>query len=78
MLNHKKTGLLFLFCSMFAGTYAQQMNYSKEEPSDFMRSNGKIFVVMAVAIVIALGLFIYLINLDRKIKKLEKGEIDKL
>ena len=47
------------------------MNTTAEEPTDLMRSNGKIFVVMAVAIVIVLGLFIYLFNLDRKIKKLE-------
>ncbi len=55
-----------------AGSHAQQMNYTNEEPTDFMNSNGKIFVVMTVAVVIVLGLFIYLISLDRKIKKLEK------
>ncbi len=52
--------------------YAQQMDTVTEEPSDFMNSNGKIFVVMTVAVVIVLGLFIYLISLDRKISKLEK------
>ena len=77
MLNHKKLLLLISFCLMLASSYAQQMNYSKEEPTDFMNSNGKIFVVMAVVVVIVIGLFIYLINLDRKIKKLEKGETDK-
>ena len=59
---------------MLASSYAQQMDCNKEEPTDFMNSNGKIFVVMAVVVVIVIGLFIYLINLDRKIKKLEKGE----
>ncbi|HEY2725938.1 MAG TPA: CcmD family protein [Parafilimonas sp.] len=77
MLNQKKSLLLILFCFALANSYAQQMNYSKEEPTDLMNSNGKIFVVMAVVVVIVIGLFIYLINLDRKIKKLEKGEIDK-
>jgi hypothetical protein len=57
---------------MAAASYAQQMDLSNEEPTDLMNSNGKIFVVMAVAVVIVLGLFIYLINLDRKISKLEK------
>ena len=38
-----------------------------------MRSNGKIYVVMAVVVVIVLGLFLYLFNLDRKISKLEKN-----
>ena len=42
------------------------------EATDVMKTNGKIYVVMAVVIVIVLGLFIYLINLDRKIAKLEK------
>lgn len=42
------------------------------ENADFMRSNGKIYVVMAVVITIVLGLFIYVANLDRKISKLEK------
>jgi hypothetical protein len=73
----RKLLLLVSFCLMVANNFAQQMDTSTEEPTDFMNSNGKIFVVMAVAVVIVLGLFIYLINLDRKINKLEKGEIDK-
>jgi hypothetical protein len=40
--------------------------------ADEMRANGKIFVVVAVLGVILLGLIIYLISLDRKIKKLEE------
>jgi CcmD family protein len=37
-----------------------------------MRSNGKIYVVVTVLCMVLLGLFIYLIRLDRKISKLEK------
>ncbi|MCF8214294.1 MAG: CcmD family protein, partial [Chitinophagaceae bacterium] len=37
-----------------------------------MRSNGKIYVVVAVVLTILLGLVAYLIHLDRKISKLEK------
>ena len=44
------------------------------EKNDFMRSHEKIYVVMAVVITIVLGLFLYLVNLDRKISKLEKGK----
>jgi len=40
--------------------------------TDVLRSNGKIYVVMIIVIVIVTGLFIYLMNLDRKITKLEK------
>jgi multisubunit Na+/H+ antiporter MnhB subunit len=38
-----------------------------------MRSNGRIYVVVAVIVTILLGLILYLVRLDRKISKLEKG-----
>ena len=37
-----------------------------------MRSNGKIYVVVAVLLTVLAGLFLYVISLDRKISKLEK------
>jgi len=40
--------------------------------ADEMRSNGKIYVVVAVLVTIFIGIVIYLIRLDRKISKLEK------
>lgn len=40
--------------------------------ADLMRSNGKIYVVVAVVVTILLGLFFYVYNLDRKISRLEK------
>ncbi len=40
--------------------------------TDIMKSNGKIYVVMVVVVVIVAGLFLYLLRLDRKISKLEK------
>lgn len=42
--------------------------------SDLMRSNGRIYVVVAVILVILLGLILYLVRLDRKISKLEKNK----
>ncbi len=39
-----------------------------------MRSNGKIFVVMAVVLTILFGLFAYLISIDKKITRLEKDQ----
>jgi CcmD family protein len=44
------------------------------DPVDFMHSNGKIYVVVAVVITILLGLFFYLFTIDRKISKLEKKQ----
>jgi hypothetical protein len=37
-----------------------------------MRSNGRIYVVIAVILVILAGLILYLVRLDRKLRKLEK------
>lgn len=42
------------------------------EMADAMRSNGKIYVVIAVLLVIFIGMILYLIRLDRKISKIEK------
>ena len=69
----KRIGAVCMLCLLSIGSFAQQMNLKDEDATDFMRSNGKIYVVMAVVITIVLGIFIYLLNLDAKIKKLEKG-----
>jgi len=42
--------------------------------ADTMRSNGKIYVVIAVILTILLGLILYIVRLDRKISKLEKNK----
>jgi uncharacterized membrane protein len=38
-----------------------------------MRSEGKIYVVMAIVITILAGLIFYVWKVDRKISKMEKG-----
>jgi CcmD family protein len=45
---------------------------AKPEMADVMRSNGKIYVVVAVCLTILLGLFGYVFFIDRKISRLEK------
>jgi hypothetical protein len=42
------------------------------EMADVMRSNGKIYVVVAVAALVMLGILSYLVVLDRKVSRLEK------
>ena len=37
-----------------------------------MRSNGKIYIVVAVCLTILIGLFIYVWSVERKISKIEK------
>ncbi|WP_196992214.1 CcmD family protein [Panacibacter microcysteis] len=67
----KRIVFLIVFSIMQLAVWAQSMDKTTEEPTDFMRSNGKIYVVVACVVVIVLGIYIYLINLDRKISKLE-------
>jgi CcmD family protein len=42
------------------------------EMADTFRSNGKIYVVVAVLSVIFVGLAVYLFSIDKKLSKLEK------
>ena len=41
--------------------------------NSIMRSHDKIYVVMAVCITILIVLFLYLVRIDRKVSKKEKG-----
>jgi CcmD family protein len=52
-------------------TFAQD---SQPEMADIMRSNGKIYVVVATIVVIFIGIVLYLISIDRRISKLEKEQ----
>lgn len=47
-------------------------NNEKPQMADAMRSNGKIYVVVAVLLVILAGLFLYLFQTDRKLSRLEQ------
>lgn len=61
--------LIFILNAVFLfGQDASQ----EVEMADAMRSNGKIYIVVAVLCVIFAGITIYLINLDSKISKIEK------
>ncbi len=40
--------------------------------ADVMRSNGKIYIVVAVCLTILIGLFLYVLTLDKKISRMEK------
>lgn len=44
---------------------------AQAEGNDFMRSIGKIYVVVAVIIAVFIGIVFFLIYLDRKLTKLE-------
>jgi uncharacterized membrane protein YcjF (UPF0283 family) len=57
--------LLFISLSTFAQTEQPQM-------ADAMRSNGKIYVVVVICLIILLGLIGYVYRIDRKLSKLEQ------
>ena len=60
---------LLLLVSLFTSTNMYAQNNTVVEST--MRSNGKIYVVLAICITILAGLFFYLIAIDRKIAKIE-------
>ena len=61
----KKIISLFAFCMLATATFAQQNS------DDFMRSTGKIYVVVAVIVLSLVGIFLYLANLDKKLTHIE-------
>lgn len=69
----KRVTTFFLFV-LFSIVVNAQVS-PKDEPAqmaDAMRQNGKIYVVVAVVVTILIGLFIYLISVDRKLTRIEK------
>jgi predicted permease len=47
---------------------------AQNDGDDFMRNTGSIYVVVGVILIIFIGIIAFLINLDKKITKLEKEE----
>lgn len=62
--------LLIVGC-VFIANFAMAQS-AEVEMADAMRSNGKIYVVVAVLLTILAGLFFYLVNTERRLRKLEK------
>jgi CcmD family protein len=60
--------LLLLSCTAVFAQSAQPVDMA-----DGMRSSGKIYVVIAIICIIFAGLAIYLFTIDRRLKKIEKG-----
>jgi len=66
----KKTGLFFVILSTFLSNqiFAQA---TEVENNSGMRSGNKIYVVLAVCLTILFGLILYLVRIERMVKKLE-------
>ena len=57
---------------LIPGLIMQAQDGQQAEMADTMRSNGRIYVVVAVVVLILIGLILYLVRLDKKITKMEK------
>ena len=47
------------------------------EMADTLRSDGKIYVVVACIVIILVGLLAYLFSIDKRLKKIEKENLPK-
>jgi CcmD family protein len=61
------------FCLILCNIVAFAQQPSNVEMADTMRSSGKIYVVIGVICIVFVGLAIYLFTIDRRLKKIEKG-----
>jgi CcmD family protein len=68
----RKIKYLAAFITSLLVTLINHAQDDKVEMADAMRSNGRIYVVVAVVVLILVGLFLYLLRLDKKISRLEK------
>lgn len=59
--------LLPLLILAFVSTHAQT-----PEMADTMRSEGKIYVVVAILLIVLVGLIVFLVFTDRKVSRIEK------
>jgi hypothetical protein len=66
----RKSVLLSVLFSLVA--LIAQASKNSVEMADTFRADGKIRVVIAVILIILIGLFVFLFNLDKKVNKLHK------
>ncbi len=69
MILFKKTTLAL---AMLLSCFAVLAQGQEVEMADRMRSEGRIYVVVAVMLTILIGLVLYLVRIDRKVSRMEK------
>lgn len=60
----------FFFLMFTSAAFARQEAVSM---ADALRSSGKIYVVVTVLVILLVGFIVYLISIDRRLKKIEKS-----
>lgn len=68
-MKHKSTYFTILLVCMALISHAQESTIAM---ADTMRSEGKIYVVVGVVVLLVVGLLGYVIYLDRKLAQIEK------
>ena len=62
---------LFLnVCFLFVASYC--IGQQPVEMADVLRESGKIYVVVAILLIILIGLIVYIFRMDIKIRQIEK------
>jgi uncharacterized membrane protein len=64
--------IVTLFFLLVSGTLHAQT--TEVEMADAFRADGKIYVVVAMVLIILVGFFVYLILVDRKLSRIEKEQ----
>ncbi|MES2277690.1 MAG: CcmD family protein [Bacteroidota bacterium] len=67
----KKIALLFILLFNCITLFAQTDHPIMD---DTFRSSGKIYVVIAIIVIIFVGLSVYLFSMDKRLRKIEKIE----
>ena len=74
---YKKCFRVFFFVALTLSTivflFQDSLQGEKPQMAEGMRSSGKIYVVVAVLVIILTGLIVYVVRLDRKLSRLEKN-----
>jgi hypothetical protein len=68
----KKYSKIIMLAMVMISSLAVAAQEKEVEMADTMRSNGRIYVVLAVMLTILAGLVLYMIRVDRKVTKLER------
>jgi hypothetical protein len=74
MSGLKKVLFILIAILISVATFSQDTTDKTVSMADQMRSNGRIYVVIAVMLTILAGLIFYIARLDRKVSKWEKLE----
>lgn len=69
--------ILSLFILLLSSMVSLAQNTTETEMADTLYANGKIYLVVAVVIIIFTGIIFFLVRIDRQVRKLEKQVQDK-